>query len=62
MRRRAIADKLAELAATGNLEATRIVLERIDGKVPDALSVNQSGELVIRVEYEDLSPTPPTPS
>lgn len=56
--RHAIARQLAEAAAKGNLEAARILLERVDGKVPDALTVDQSGQLVIRVEYEDIAPPP----
>ena len=46
--RRRIAQKLVELADAGNVEAIRILLDRIDGKVPDALDVRASGELVVR--------------
>ena len=48
-----LADRLWDLADSSDetvaLNAVRYIFERLDGKVPDALSVNQSGKLTVEV-------------
>jgi len=46
-----VADAAVERAIKGDLEAIRLIAERIDGKVPER--VQSDGQLVIRVEYVD---------
>lgn len=48
--KRAIAEKLVEMARDGNIEAMKVVFERVDGKVPqtNVLEGNENAPIPIR--------------
>lgn len=48
----AMTQKLAEMAAAGDLDAIKVVLERIDGKVPDTLNLNHKQQVVKAIDAE----------
>lgn len=49
--REVIALKLLELAGSGNIEAIKLVLDRVDGKVPDVHNVD--GRIHIDLQWGD---------
>lgn len=51
--RKAMTEKLAQMAAGGDLDAIKVVLERIDGKVPETRVVE--GGLDINLSWDDGS-------
>lgn len=56
--KRAIAEKLVEMARDGNIEAMKIVFERTDGKVPQTNVVQgdeDGGPVTVRVVYDEPS-------
>ena len=56
--KRAIAEKLVELARGGNVEAMKMVFERVDGKVPQTNVLQgdeDGGPVTVRVVYDDSS-------
>jgi Family of unknown function (DUF5681) len=56
----AVVDRWLEMVADGDATALREALARVEGKVID--QVEHSGELRVRVEYEDAhDPAPATP-
>jgi hypothetical protein len=50
--------KLIDMGLGADLDAIKVIFERVDGKVPDALNVNQQGGMTIRVVYIDSDPGP----
>jgi hypothetical protein len=48
-------EKLAEMAMAGDIRAIRMVLDRLDGKAPDRIKVDEPSDMTIRVVYDDLA-------
>lgn len=45
--RRALAEKLVEIALAGDIQAIKLIFERVDGKVPEPLEVSgKDGEAI----------------
>jgi hypothetical protein len=53
--KRAVAEKLVEMAKNGNTEAIKVIFDRVDGKVPQEHTGEGGGPLSIRVVYGDDS-------
>ena len=53
--KRAVAEKLVEMARSGNLEAMKLLFERVDGKVPETrvLEGSKDAPVAIKVVYDD---------
>ena len=56
-----IVSKLVEKAQAGEIDALKVILDRVDGKVPERKEVtgSEGGPLLIRVVYDDAAGTGP---
>ena len=48
-----LAQKIAELALSGDIQAIRLVLDRMEGKVTERIETEAAGVTTIQVVYED---------